>query len=809
MKTQPLFVHGVDALRRKLANPPPLLGRLYRRFQERLAVDAGFRQHHIFLPALLGDPAAIAEAKGLIIASANDPLLLAKTQSPSSTSSAQESLDGHIWCVAPRAMRLAVYFTWLDAQAAWTPEERRRIGNALMDFFHYYVIPVLRARTPGGHNQQFSMTFCSSVAGQAFADVDGVSARARALCDWALPKFRQVLGLMPASGYSGEGSTYQSDVVSPLVMWAGVFMEQLGERDVWTRRHEPNGACLADTLRIEAAMGSCGGLLPPWDHYGWARIHNLAARSLWVGLSGNAQLLPVAENVWDAESFIAWRDDDRLWTLVYWPEGEDGDRLSVISDSSPTTDHRSLITDHSPVLNGWSLPAVGAAIEHLPRKLRVMSVWDRCSGSVQAVCRAQVNPNHLMIDLGGEPVSADGWEDGRERLVSDASLACTLAALSPVEQEMIRQQYGSIEKWVCNQQHGFLGQACAIVVDGWESYFPRQAREGRLVFERREATRHTFTGEAAAYYQPTFDVTRMRRTVSMGDNGVTWIVDDIHADSAHAFTWRMWLRRGLRQAGPHRVQLGLPSGRGLTFAWLAEADGTVKADPVTLITVPGFPQGRGPRYPWPDEGSDRGDLTVTGSRVRFVTCLVPEGVEELALRQVEPGVWAAVWEGGSDRFALPPEIEAVPDDAPVTGEQMVEKHTLCDLDEAPFALLDEPDAALLAALDAPPIAAWRRTGAAMQTLTARGNANALPKIMALLDGAHQNYTVHSVAAWCLGHARHMPALEVLRRMTNIPEDNTAARARWAVEWIGAEDPLLSRHAAVLAQCPCRTWKAER
>lgn len=765
-----LFVNDINALHFKLANPSPLLGRLYQRFQERLAVDAEFRRHHIFLPALLGDAAAIAEAKGLITTWANDPLLLAETQSPSSKTSAQESLDAHIWCVAPRAMRLAVYFTWLDAQGAWTPEEGRLIGNALMNFFYHYVIPVLRARTPAGHNQQFSMTFCSAVVGQAFGDVDGVAEQAQALRDWALPKFRQVLGLMPASGYSGEGSTYQSDVVSPLVMWAGVFLEQLGEQDAWSHRHQPNGASLSDTLRIEAAMGSCGGLLPPWDHYGWARIHNLAARAQWARLSGDMQLLPIAEDVWDEESFIAWRDDDRLWTLLYWPEGDNeqvGDQRSEAGSQS------------SSPLTGWSLPAVGAAIEHLPRKLRVMSAWDRCAGSLQGICRGQVNPNHLMIDLGGDPVSADGWEDGRERLVSDASLARTLKGLSPVEQEMIRQQFGSIEKWVCNQQHGFLGQACAILVDGWESYFPRQAREGRLLFERREVSRHTFASEAAPYYQPVFDITRMRRTVSMGGNGVTWIVDDLRSETSHAFTWRMWLRRGLRQTGPQQVQLSLPSGRGVTFAWLAESDGTVVSDSITVTTVSSFPQGRGSR--WPDEGSDRCDLTVTGGRVRIVTCLVPEGVKELTLRQIRLGVWEAAWAGETERFELPPEIEAGPDALPVSREQMTEKDTLCDLDEAPFDLLDEPDVALLAALDAPPVTAWRRTGAAMQTLTARQHAEAMPLIMALLNDARQNYTVHSIAAWCLGHARHMPALEVLRKMTNIPEDNTAARARWSVK----------------------------
>jgi len=71
------------------------------------------------------------------------------------------------------------------------------------------------------------------------------------------------------------------------------------------------------------------------------------------------------------------------------------------------------------VLN-WAIPEVVAhklafieeIIEHLSSKLRVMLIWDRCSGSLQGIGRGQVNPNHLMIDLGGEPVTADGWEDG-------------------------------------------------------------------------------------------------------------------------------------------------------------------------------------------------------------------------------------------------------------------------------------------------------------------------------------------------------------------------------------------------------------
>lgn len=789
---QPLLVPDLPALKRKFADPPPLLARCHARFRDRLAVDGEFRRHNIFLNALLGDPAAVAEAKGEIVMLALNPAILAHNRPAARTSS--DTLDNHIWCVAPRAMRLAAYFTWLDLHGAWTPQERRMVGTGLMDFFDTYTVPVLRARAPGGHNQHLSMTLCSAVTGHAFAEVNGVAGRARALREWTLPKLRRTLGMMHACGYTGEGSTYQSDVVAALVMWAGVFLQQIGESDVWNRSWPPGGWRMADTFRVEAAMGGCGGLLPPWDDYGWQRIHNLAARTLWAGLSGNLALLQAAETVWDEQHNLAWRPDDRLWTLLYWPE----ERAPCPAPGTPhedtppsavrqAADNRQP-TD-SPVLTGWSIPAVAAAIEHLPRRLRVMAVWDRCSGGVQAVGRAQVNPNHLIVDLDGEPITADGWQHGGERLFADAAMDRSLQAFSPVEQEMIARQYGSLEAWSLRSQQGFLGASCAIVIDGWDSYFPRWEREGRLVFERRAGGRHTFAAEAAAYYQPAFDVTRMRRTVSMNEGGVIWVADDLRAASAHDFTWRVWLRRGARATGPRRVRLDLRSGRGVTFAWLIEADGgTERGGSVACLSVPAFPASHGFNAPWPDQGSERCDLTAAGRAVRFVTCVLPEGSGALAVARIADGAWEATWEGGADRFELPPEIAELPDAAPVAGDQGLQAETTCDLDDTPYGLLDEPDAGLLAALDSPPAGEWRRTGAVMQTLAARGKREALPGMAALLLDARQNYTVHSVAAWCLGRARYAPAADVLRRMTHIPEVNTAARARWALERI--EGPSL-------------------
>ncbi len=773
----PLFIPDLAALERKLAHPPPMLAGCLARFRERLIRDADFRRDHIFLPALLGDAAAIAEARERITLLAADPLLLA-VERPGAQGPAQNTLDHHIWCITPRAMRLAAYFTWLDLHGAWTPDERRSVGKGLLDFFDAYAVPVLRARIPGGHNQQLSMTLCGVVLGHVFEEVEGVSDRARALREWIRPKFEQVLGLMPASGYSGEGTTYQSDIVTALVMWAGVFLEQLGERDVWNRRWTPGGWSFAATMRMEVAMAGVG-LLPPWDHYGWERVHNLAARTLWAGLSGDASLLRIAGAVWDEKHQLAWRPDDRLWTLLYWPERE-GEEVSGVECRVSGVECRG----SGGTLAGWSEPAVGAAVEHRALRLRVMAVWDRCSGNVQGLSREQVNPNHLMVDLDGEPITADGVDDGSASLFSSEAVARTVETFRPVEREMIIRQYGSLDTWVRRNQNGLLGASCAVVVDGLESYFPRRSREGRLVFERRDPERHTFTGEAAAYYQPAFDVTRMRRTVSLNAAGIAWVVDDLRAPTVHDFTWRIWLRGGARATGPLRVRLDLPRGGGMTFAWLAEADGAAPTGSVSVTPVPSFPRDRGSAGVWPESGSECCDLVASGRTVRFVTCLVPEGVEGLTIRQVADGVWEATWEGGSDRFNCPPEIAAVPDPAPVPGEQDGHDPGLCDLDEAPYGLLhDESDALLLAALEDPPVEDWRRTGAAMQTLAVRRNREAMPKIVALLLDARQNYTVHSVAAWCLGHARYAPALDVLRRMRSLPEVNTAARSRWAVERI--------------------------
>jgi hypothetical protein len=79
-------------------------------------------------------------------------------------------------------------------------------------------------------------------------------------------------------------------------------------------------------------IGSPGSLLAPWDHYGWQRKINLAAIAYWAAATGQTAALADAVTVWDRKTYIAWNNDDRMWALIYWPDGEVGNQLSVNSN---------------------------------------------------------------------------------------------------------------------------------------------------------------------------------------------------------------------------------------------------------------------------------------------------------------------------------------------------------------------------------------------------------------------------------------------------------------------------------------------
>lgn len=721
----PLLIPDLPALRRKLSAPRPELAELLGRFRRRLDSDEKFRANNIFLLALLGEPGAVAEARRLV-----------RTRSLEMGAWGPEhgGVEHHTWCVAPDIMRYAAYATWLD----FGPAEVKPIAEALVNFCYEHIVAVLRSRVPAGNNQSLSMALTCAVVGAAFPGEE----RAAALCEYGRAKLIETLRLFSPTGYSGEGSTYQSHVISPLLMWCGAFLPE--ERDRILR-----------LLQLESYLGSPGGLLAPWDHYGWLYKINLAAIAYWATATNQPVALADAGRIWDRDDFIAWNTDDRMWTLIYWPDAP--------VPARPVE-----------TLTGWTMPGVGAALDHHGNRSRVMMVWDSCADDLQGLGRGQVNPNHVMYDVGGAPVFGDGIAEPGARFLG-VTAEQIAAPLTAAQRQLVIEQYGGLEGWVENIQPGLIGAANTVVLDGEVAYFPPGARRGQLVCEQRAPDRHLVTAESAEYYRPRYDVERARRTVAHDATGLVWIVDDYRAASEHTFTWQLYLRQGIRLDPSHHQchsEQAKNDKPAVTLAWLP-------GSAARLVDVPGFPKkAHAPEMAWPESGSQRLTLEQRGRAARFVVVLLPQPVGNLRVTALSDRAWRAEWDGGSATLELPAACEA-----PVKVEP-VEMPVVEDLDAPPFALLDEPDETLLADLREPSPAAWRRTTAAMQTLANRQCAAALPLIHKLLVDPTQRYQVHSVAAWCLGRLRYRPALADLRLRCESPEMNTAWRSRWAVARMG-------------------------
>jgi len=747
----PLLVPDWNRRLPRFQQPSGRFAALWRRFRDRLESDPEFRRANIFLPALLGEPEAIAEAKALVQGSAHR----------FATSGAEDgAIEHHTWCTAPHVMRPAVYYDWLKCHGAWSPEESRRVGEGLLNFCYEHAVAVLRSRVPAGDNQSLSMALTCAVTGEAFREVPEVAERARALAEYGCDRVKNSLSLMPADGYSGEGATYQSHVVSPLVMWATAYLVQRegrGQVDLSPlfletirgpiENFRTYWEFLMGLLRVEGLMASPGRLLWPLDHYGWHYQSNLAALAAYASYSGDASVLDAAEEIWDRPTFIAWHRDDRMWTLLQWPEQDE-----------PT---------HPVGLGGWSLPRTAAALDHYGDRSRLLLAWDASSPALQAITRLQVNPNHLAFERNGEPLFADGSPKDTGFLgVSAAEVA---APLSPEARTLLELQYGSLDKWLNGASMGLLGASNTLFPRGQEGYFPRHGARGRLFFEERNEQSHVVTAESEKYMASEWGLSRARRTVAALAEGVFWVVDDYRGGDPMEWVWQCYVRRDSRLAG-ECLFLEVP-GAETTLAW----SGPGLAD---LADCPGFPaKGDGELLSWPEDGSRRFRLNLPAAKnVVQAVCILPGILEGARVEATGEWSWRAVWPGGESHFQLPQGARAE------LGLKNLSDHqeTWPDLDEEPFYLLDEPNEALISYVAQGKAEDWRLITRAIQTLAARGEGLGFPETLRILEVPGHIYQTRSVAAWYLGRARYAPALETLRKLRESPETNQAWRAKWGV-----------------------------
>lgn len=260
-----------------------------------------------------------------------------------------EAVEFHTWCVCGTALRQAVFFDWLAWRDAWSAEEIGEAADLFLEFAYQHPFTVSLGRCRASNNQIFSLTLFRAVVGFLFGHKWTQRQRGRELFAYGLGRLPDVIGWFPGDGYGGEGSTYTSHVVTPLACWTAELLRALTGRDWWATRFAPNGTTLRQIIEMEMRLVSPGGLLVPWDHYGWQPAINAAPFAYLARATGNPRYLSVIPNCVDRRSpgLLAWGADDELWMRLWWPE------------EHATYDDRRLPEE----LFGWFLPKTGAALD--------------------------------------------------------------------------------------------------------------------------------------------------------------------------------------------------------------------------------------------------------------------------------------------------------------------------------------------------------------------------------------------------------------------------------------------------------------
>lgn len=481
----------------------------------------------------------------------------------------------HFWCFAFPHAKWSLYFQWLCTLGAFEPDEAEKIRQQLIAYhfvnFHYG----LRTKPEPDcvDNQALSLAFSSALVGALFAEGQGVfapSAIARRLLDDGLRRLPVVIGDMPASGYSGEGSAYMDCVNGPAVAMAVELLERLtGRRDVLTT---PSGAGQGTPLAVLCMVARewmPGGLLLPWDNYGY-QLGVRAPLAFAARRTGEPLFADILEHdaIWSYDIGTGWAYDDLVWTLIWWPEVRGADRRSVAA-------------------RNWFEPEVGGALVSADRRFYVAQVWDASAPEIPT--RAHVNPNAVLFNGFGVPLSADG---------ARAPEGCARFAFPDTVRDVSHLTMGEQARY--NYGDGCGGAHSVVLVDRWEGL--RMFGEGAQFAAPGSGPDALWCDVAASYAERFPDVRAVRRRSSLHAGRFFVIEDDIRFDLARQVTSRFVLRPALCDAALG-VKIRTPEGVTLNLIEL------LGGDALTTEAVTGFPAK-------PDGRCVLADFSRTGAQVR-------------------------------------------------------------------------------------------------------------------------------------------------------------------------------------------------
>ena len=419
-------------------------------------------------------------------------------------------LHFHFWCMSFPHARWALYFQWLQSMGAWTDSEARELGEKFVVYQYTNFFYGMRTKPEPQcvDNQTMSLCYSNALIGHLFGGAEFDSAVARRMFEDGSRRLPGMLGGMPPSGYSGEGSTYMDYVVGPAIPWVVELLERTQGGNWFDRELPPNGGSAAAITRMVAREWMPNGLMLPWDHYGYS----LPVRSC-IAYAAHKTNDPFYFELLEKhasfthECSIGWGYDDLIWTLIWWPETRPQSRTRAFAS--------------------WAEESVGGALVSDDSKLYLMQMWDETEPVWPTRCH--VNPNAVVLSAYGTPLTADGVP----------AKGCTEFDYDDTWREI---GYMDLQSRKYNFGAGCAGAHSVLIVDGWEGMRAKTHYQQASLVEF-DAEAGSIAGDVTPLYREAWpDALRVRRRSRLCADRF-WLIEDLASfEQEHEVAARWWLR---------------------------------------------------------------------------------------------------------------------------------------------------------------------------------------------------------------------------------------------------------------------------
>ena len=511
---------SLEALRAKLTDPASPLAPWWRHFLTLARQEPKFCSPYAVLAGVVTeepDYRAIARAA----------LMQYVEQREEAEISNEAQYHTHVFS-APLG-RWAIFYDWVADLGILSADEDARVREMLLSHAFLFPLQQLQARMRSFDNQVMANAFGAAVVGYLLGIKRGDDALARRLFTSGLSWLHELLGVLPVGGYSPEGSTYHEQVVQPMTVLSALLVEETTGQSVFTDGVAPANLPVLKLLDTSYKMIGPAALLPGWDAYGFqypsikCGLTCLARRTNDPGPLATIR----AHGMWYRHAHPAWEIDDRLWTLVWWPEWLDAD---IPAANDP-----------------WLIPEVAGSLQSTERKVRLFQYWDECGG-VPSSGRSQVDPNAITLEAFESTILVDGsGNPPREVLPLPVDEIVDYIGERTIEtvREYVFSAWGAEmtrEKAAEYAMNGSVGMANALVLDGEGWYVPMLPRRGVGEALHTAGPLQVVRGNVTAYYTDRYDVTRLTRTSALVRGRYTLVTDRLQSATPHAVSWQAYLR---------------------------------------------------------------------------------------------------------------------------------------------------------------------------------------------------------------------------------------------------------------------------